>query len=428
MARSNSWKRTFLLSEHLTHEKILNWANQYDTVSCYLSNSQTDKYDLLIAVGEVKSIPFDENQDYFDNLKQNLKTRKDWYFGYFGYDLKNQTDRLLSQNMDNTNAPKAYFYIPKIVIYIRNNELTIESKHKSPDDIHSEISKWKINDKSYNISNKKIQNRTPKEDYLKDVANIRKHIIDGDVYELNYCQEYFIENTEIDKPLNLFFTLNALAQTPFAAYQKIDGVYTICASPERFFMKNSKNITSQPIKGTAKRGESKSEDDRIMQSLTNDEKNKAENIMIVDLVRNDFAKSCKTGSIKVEKLFEIKTFNLVHQMVSTVVGELKPSVHVIDAIRNAFPMGSMTGAPKHMAMQLIDTYEKTSRNIYSGAMGYFEPNTDCDFNVIIRTIIYNSKNKYLSYQVGGAIVYDSIPEEEYLETLVKAKGMVGVIG
>jgi para-aminobenzoate synthetase component I len=417
----------FELDQNFLH-KLLYWADQFNVTSCYLSNGQSDKYDLLVGIGIDTIIENNPSENAFDVLKSKFRSNKDWHFGYFGYELKNQVEKLQSKNMDYTAVHPFCFYTPLHVLSIQNRILTIRSKTLNPKDIFNSIMDQKIPSKYEEIKIQQLKNRVSKESYLLNVGKIKQHIVDGDVYELNYCQEFYQENVEIVDPLSVFLKLNNVSKAPFAAYQKIGDHYVLCSSPERFITFSDKKIKSQPIKGTAKRGQTIKEDTLIKTNLAADPKNKAENIMIVDLVRNDFAKSCKTGTIKVTELFAIHSFELAHQMISTIEGEKKSNIHIVEAIKNAFPMGSMTGAPKKIAMELIDHFENTSRGIYSGAIGYFEPNGECDFNVVIRSIIYNRANKYLSFQVGGAIVYDSIPELEYEECLIKAKGMLYALG
>ena len=202
----------------------------------------------------------------------------------------------------------------------------------------------------------------------------------------------------------------------------------MCASPERFIKKEDKKLTSQPIKGTIRRGKSPEEDELLRDQLRNSEKERAENMMIVDLVRNDLARSCKPGSVVVEEMFGVYPFKYLFQMISTISGELREQVHFIDAIKNAFPMGSMTGAPKIKAMQLIEKYEVAKRGVFSGAVGYITPNGDFDFNVVIRSIFYNQLTSQLSFQAGSAITYDSIPEQEYDECMLKVKAILAILG
>jgi para-aminobenzoate synthetase component 1 len=262
-------------------------------------------------------------------------------------------------------------------------------------------------------------------DYLDTVAAIRRHIVEGDVYEMNFCQEFFAENTTID-PLAVWDTLNKLARAPMAAFFRWHDRYLLSASPERFLKKEGNKLLSQPIKGTRRRAVV--DDDAMRAALANSEKDRAENVMIVDLVRNDLARSCRPGTVAVDELFGIYTFETVHQMISTVTGQLLPTVQPLDALRYAFPPGSMTGAPKVMAMELIEQYEKTRRGLYAGALGYFDPAGDFDFNVLIRSIFYDQTAQYVSFQVGGAIVFDSIAEDELEECRVKAGALFAALG
>jgi para-aminobenzoate synthetase component 1 len=239
---------------------------------------------------------------------------------------------------------------------------------------------------------------------------------------MNFCQEFYAENAVIN-PLHIFNILNNKNKAPFSAYYKLNDKFVLSSSPERFLKKEGQKLISQPIKGTSKRSNNPLIDEQLRVALFNDEKNRAENVMIVDLVRNDLAKTCQFGTIKVEELFKIYTFEQVHQMISTVVGTLPEQRHFVDAIKNAFPMGSMTGAPKVMSMKLIERYEVTKRGLYSGTIGYITPQGDFDFNVVIRSILYNALRQYISVQVGGAIVYDSDAKSEYEECLIKANAM-----
>jgi para-aminobenzoate synthetase component 1 len=235
--------------------------------------------------------------------------------------------------------------------------------------------------------------------------------------------EFFAEDSNIN-PYEVFFRLNEINAAPFAALYRLEDRYLICSSPERFLMKDGNKLISQPIKGTIKRSNNTAIDIERKSTLQHDAKEQAENVMIVDLVRNDLAKSCEAGSVKVEELFKVYTFSQVHHLISTISGKLNDNLSVVDAIKNAFPMGSMTGTPKVIVMQHIEQYEKSKRGLYSGSVGYFAPNGNFDFNVVIRSILYNAANKYVSFQVGSAITYDSVAEKEYEECLLKAKAMI----
>lgn len=409
-------------------QKTLHWANQFKTV-CYLDTNKHPTfyhdYECLIAADAVRHFYFKKNA--FEELKKFYEKEKSWLFGFFTYDLKNQVEKLCSANFDGLGFPMIHFFEPKYLIEIQKDKILFHLHRNDARKIFEEISV--ISTSGETKKTEAIKNLTPRisrGDYLKNVRKIRKHIIEGDVYEMNYCQEFFAENVLIN-PEKIFEDLNKISRAPFSCYYKLNDQYLLCASPERFLKKNGNQLISQPIKGTIKRGKNKMEDYRLKNQLFHDEKERVENIMIVDLVRNDLARSSKPGSVKVKELFGIHSFKQVHQMISTITAELRKDVHFIDAIKNAFPMGSMTGAPKIMVMKLIEQYEKTKRGLYSGSVGYITPQGDFDFNVVIRSIIYNEAQQYLSIQAGGAIVYDSIPEKEFEECLLKAQAMKDVL-
>lgn len=422
-------------------QKAFAWASQFEIVSYLDSNNyQSDaygKYEALLAVGVESQIlstasispsrgrEGSQNDLSFEKLKSLHNEKKDWLFGFLTYDLKNEIEDLQSQHLDKINLPTLHFFQPKIVIEFFDTEIKIQTKEKNAISIFEKINNSPVlHDEIFvdkKIKEDDIKNRISKEEYLETISRIKSHISLGDIYEMNFCQEFYIENASIN-PYTLFEKFNINGKAPFSAFYKFKKKYLLCTSPERFLTKQGNKLISQPIKGTIKRGRTPKDDQDLQQQLYNSPKDRSENVMIVDLVRNDLAKSCKAGSVKVEELFGIYPFEQVHQMISTVVGELKDDVHFIDAIKNAYPMGSMTGAPKIRAMELIEEFEKTKRGLYSGAVGYITPDGDFDFNVVIRSMIYNQEEKYLSYQTGGAIVFDSIPESEYEECLLKAKG------
>jgi para-aminobenzoate synthetase component 1 len=252
---------------------------------------------------------------------------------------------------------------------------------------------------------------------------LKQHIQSGDIYEINFCQEFFSEATQFN-PLETYINLKQFSPTPFSAYYRSNHHYLICASPERFLMKKGNEVISQPIKGTIKRGTDIVEDEKLKKQLKNDEKERAENIMIVDLVRNDLSRIAKEGSVKVNELCKIYSYPQLHQMISTISAKVDKQLDFTEIIKACFPMGSMTGAPKIKAMELIEKYESFKRGLFSGSVGYITPEGDFDFNVVIRSLFYNSVNHYLSFMVGSAITAKSDPEKEYEECLLKAKGIL----
>ena len=412
--------------------KLLHWSAQCEHVSYLDSNKNhstgssafgTQTHGLIAGVGSVKKLKAGKNA--FEDLKKFHSTVNDWIFGHFSYDLKNKIEKLESRNSDRILFPEIHFFQPQFVFILQDELLKIgyiENLHtkKEIDALLKEIAnshKSKGNKKDI-----RIRSKISKKEYIEAVCNLKDHIQQGDIYEVNFCQEFYAENAWID-PVDTYQNLNTISETPFAAFYRLDDKYLMCASPERFLKKSGKKLISQPIKGTIKRSPDQQEDERLKNTLLNDPKEKSENIMIVDLVRNDLSRTAKQGSVKVEELSSIYSFLQVHQMISTVSSELRDDVHFIDAIKNAFPMGSMTGVPKIRAMELIEKYESTKRGLYSGALGYITPEGNFDFNVVIRSILYNTKNRYLSFMAGGAITARSIAEKEYEECMLKAKAM-----
>lgn len=406
--------------------KGLHWANTFSTACYFDSNHYSDPYsafDSFIAAGVKKEL-LSSDEGSFDQLTSFL-SKSDYYaLGYFAYDLKNEGENLFSNNTDYLKFPDFNFFVPQHTILIKGNEVQINSDQ--PDEIWRALNEFElVNFKSPTQKNH-IQSRFSRAEYVETVKEIQKHIQRGDIYEINFCHEFYAENTNIN-PVDTFSKLNKLSPTPFASYFKSNGQYILSATPERFLSRRGNKIISQPIKGTSSRKTDAIQDEEQKKSLLENEKERSENVMIVDLVRNDLTKSAKAGTVKVEELFGLYSFKQVHQMISTVVCEVREELSNVEIISNTFPMGSMTGAPKIRAMQLAEKYERSKRGVYSGALGYFAPNGDFDFNVVIRTILYNEDSKYLSFHVGSAITLDSDPEKEYEECLLKGKAITEVL-
>lgn len=410
------------------------WSQQFD-VAVWLDSNNYDQLhsscDAILAVDDFTSIQTDCH-NAFDQLKEYQTLTKDWIFGYLSYDLKNDVEKLTSNNRDGLEFPELYFFQPKKVFLIKGEELEIQYLNIVSDDLESDlqsIERQYLNEKintEHEDHKVKISLRIHKDAYHEKVNTMLAHIHRGDIYEANFCQEFYAENTDID-PLHIYQNLNAISKAPFATFLRVYNKFLMSASPERYIKKEGNKIISQPIKGTAKRSENPKEDAELKNSLFTDEKERSENIMIVDLVRNDLSKTAVKGSVKVEELCGVYTFEQVHQMISTVSSEITKDIHPVDVIKSTFPMGSMTGAPKISAMEIIEALEETKRGLYSGAVGYFTPKGDFDFNVVIRSILYNATQRYVSYSVGGAITAKSDPVKEYEECLIKAKAMRQVL-
>ena len=268
--------------------------------------------------------------------------------------------------------------------------------------------------------------RMPRAAYLRAAEAVREDIRQGEVYELNLCQEFYADgaNAVLPDPVGTFLALSQRSPTPFGGFWRVGPRYLLQASPERFCRLDGRTLRSQPIKGTAPRGADLPQDEAHRTALLTNEKERAENLMIVDLVRNDLSRAgCLTGSVQVEELFGTYGFRHVWQMISTVRGTLPPDAGLTAVVNGLFPMGSMTGAPKRRATELIDRYETSRRGLYSGAVGWLEANGDFDLSVVIRSLQYRADVPYLSFQVGSALTYDADPEHEYAECLLKARAL-----
>jgi para-aminobenzoate synthetase component 1 len=412
-------------------QHLLIWSQQFNEVVWLDSNAHKDQfssYDSILAVGAQSKL-ITSCHGAFEQLKVYQTQVKDWIFGYLTYDLKNDLENLTSENYDGLQFPDLFFFQPKKLFLIKGNTVEFQYLNEVKGDLENDlntIQRFQDSTNQHSENNIKIKLRIHKDAYIEKVNAMLEHIHRGDIYEANFCQECYIEDAQID-PLETFKKLNVISKTPFATFFKCDGNYLLSASPERYLKKEGDIITSQPIKGTAKRSENLKEDDQLKWNLQHDEKERSENIMIVDLVRNDLSHTAIKGSVKIEELCKVYTFAQVHQMISTVTSKIDKHTHPVDVIISTFPMGSMTGAPKISAMKIIETLEETKRGLYSGAVGYFTPKGDLDFNVVIRSILYNEERKYVSYSVGSAITAKSDPLKEYEECLVKAKAMREVL-
>jgi len=421
----------FTLNE-TSKKKLLLWAEQFDEVVWLDSNNYSqshETYKAILAVDGFTAIKTDA-KNAFDKLKEYQTTTADWLFGYLSYDLKNDVERLNSKNFDGLGFPDLYLFQPKKIFLFSEDKVEVQYLNMVADEIEED---WKL---IFEISEKTTENknsesvsisiRTSKDSYIQKVNETLEHIKRGDIYEANICQEFYSESTKI-KPLETFFHLNEISKPPFSVFMKLNELFALSASPERYLKRNGNSVVSQPIKGTAKRLENPEDDREMAQQLAKDPKERSENIMITDLVRNDLSRIAKKGSVTVSELCTIYTFEQVHQMVSTVSCEVSSTTNSVDILKNTFPMGSMTGAPKISAMKIIEQIEDAKRGLYSGAIGYFSPSGDFDFNVVIRSILYNSYKEYISFSVGSAITINSIPEKEYEECLLKAKAMRQVL-
>ncbi|NDC40508.1 MAG: anthranilate synthase component I family protein [Chitinophagia bacterium] len=399
-------------------DAMLDWANQFSIALLLHSNSYPDRYgryELLLGVSS-------SDGGQFTNMQQLLArqhSHSDWLLGHLGYDLKNELlPRLTTQYPQHNEFGNISFFTPDHVLYIRqgSSEVVIET-FGQPESIWKEI-----------VAYHRLAGVIPPVHFIPSlnqaayenrIEALREHIRNGDCYEINFCNHYHAYLPALDT-VAAHKKLSQASPVPFAAYYRHHNDYLMCASPERYLLKTGHQLLSQPIKGTARRGTNVVEDAQLKNQLYSDPKERAENVMIADLVRNDLAITCKPGSVQAEELFGIYSYPQVHQMISTITGEMRPEFGWADAIQHSFPMGSMTGAPKLKVMELIDLYEPARRSLFSGSVGYIDPTGNFDFNVVIRSLFYNTDTNYLSYSTGGAITYDSVASSEWEETRLKA--------
>jgi len=328
------------------------------------------------------------------------------YIVFLNYDYKNELEGFPEKNLNPLRFPKRLLIEADEVVTLQELAAFKAVPFQSP------------------ISLKPVVSRNT---YIDQVKALKQHIQLGDIYEINYCITFEAENALVD-PFALYHALNNISHASYSSFLKHRDQYIISSSPELFLSKRGNRLYTKPIKGTARRDKMSSEDERIKQALYHSAKERNENVMIVDVARNDLSRLAERGTVAVEKLFDIETYQQVHQMVSTVSCTLKNEASFDDVVGATFPMASMTGAPKYRAMQLIDQYETYNRGPYSGALGYIKTSGDFDLNVLIRSVFYDAVTGYLSFSVGSAITDLCNPEEEYDECLLKAKAMMQALG
>lgn len=393
-------------------EQILFWINQFSICSFLDNHQYSTPYHHIECLAAAGAIRVFEGPNTLQAIDAFYTKEADWLFGHLAY----------NQQSNPIGFSPVTFFQPETVLRLSNTTLWIETIHASAENIFEQIIAQPIpsNEQAMPIA---MQPKIGRAAYLATVHLLKQHIQRGDCYEINFCQEFFAENSNIN-PVQSYLGLTGISPTPFACYYKQQNAHLLCASPERYLQRRGMQLISQPIKGTNKRNTTNALlDDELKEALKQSSKDQSENVMVVDLVRNDLSRICKEGTVRVAELFGIYSFPQVHQMISTVTGELKPNTLFTEIIEASFPMGSMTGAPKKKVMELIEQYEMNPRGIYSGAVGYIDPQQNFDFNVVIRSLMYNADNKYLSYWVGSGITFYSNPEDEYEECLLKASAM-----
>lgn len=396
-------------------------------------------FEALMGLGAAATFSINHCADGdWEQLKSWYSAQNDWCLGHLGYDLKNADEGLTSMNPDEVEFPDLHFFVPEKLFIVKKKHLEAfylpTRAHEWTQDAaqlneylaaleSSTLIETRCEDSEQGIV---LEGRWTQEVYAQKFAEIQKHIQLGDIYETNFCQEFFHPNVSVD-PAKLFQRLSQFSKAPFSAFYSLGTHSALCASPERYLTKRGRQLISQPIKGTLKRHQDLDVDQKALAEFIEDPKERRENIMITDLVRNDLSKVAARNSVQVKTLCKLESYQHVHQMVTTVTAELKDGLGPIDALSATFPMGSMTGVPKVRALQLMEHFEGHKRGLYSGAIGYFTPEGDFDFNVVIRSLLYNSSTRYLSLSVGGAITSSANAKDEYRECLLKAEALRQVL-
>lgn len=401
---------------------MLNWGNRFN-ICCFLDNHKYhlshSSIECVVAAGSLHQIVANAGTA-FTELADFYQEHRDWIFGHLSYDLKNEIEALTSSNFDGVGFPDLFFFVPQYILQLDKDSIAIGSHNNDHEALFHDLMGATSNAETFSGGIVNIKSRYTRDQYIETVEKLRQHILRGDCYEINFCQEFYTGNIKLD-PLQLYNRLSESSPNPFSAFYRLNDLYMACMSPERYLRREGSRILSQPMKGTAERFVNDPElDERSKRNLENSDKERAENVMVVDLVRNDLSRIAVEGTVQVDELCAVYSFPQVHQMISTVSGELRKEIDFISAVKATFPMGSMTGAPKKKVMELIERYELTKRGLFSGSIGYIDPSGDFDFNVVIRSVLYNSSAEYLSFHTGSAITFSSDAQQEYEECLLKA--------
>ena len=419
-----------IANEQNFKQKLLQWAQNSREVVFLDSNDFKNSYsefEYRLALDAFTSIQTD-HEGAFEALQAYYEQTQDWLFGYLGYDLKNDVEDTTSKNFDGLNFPELFFFQPQKLFTVKEHILEMAYLNVVSEEIESDFEaiQKEVLFEDLTATKAVVAPRIDKATYVDRVGQIIAAIEAGTVEELNYCMEFYAENIALN-PLKVYQNLNAISTPPFACFFKRAQDFAFCASPERYLKKSGRTLITQPIKGTAKRHHDEVKDAAAVAYLKNSPKERAENVLTVAQVKKDLETVAVKGTVEVTELCEVYSFQQVHQMISTVTAEVADDQPVIGVLEKTFPMGSMVGAPRLESLQLIEALEETKRGLYSGAIGYFSPEGDFDFNVIIRTILYNSKAQYASFIVGSGITALAKPESEYEECLLKGAAMRQVL-
>ena len=394
----------------------------------FVNGGYPDGFQTVAGFGCMDAVEVNRAEDLsaLDHFVEKHKGR--WIFAHFTYDLKDLLEpRLNSREEDVFHYPAAALFVPNQLLIVEDNEVVLMDQSSGKKTALSSATLPPYPESNgLKAQGSEMQDAGMKSSYMQAVHKVMNHLKRGDIYELNYCLP-FSNSGRLPDPAATWWGMQQRQQAPFACLYRHRHNWLLCCSPERYLKKAGNRVLSQPMKGTIRRGRTDREDELLKQELLGSEKERAENVMIVDLVRNDLGRVALTGSVRVDELFGVYPFPNVHQMISTVSAEIPPGLPLSALLKATFPMGSMTGAPKIRAMEIIEETELFRRGLYSGSTGYITPEGDFDFNVVIRSILYDSKHECIRYPAGSAITAGCDPEKEWEECLLKAAGMRSVI-
>lgn len=385
----------------------------------FLYRRVADRNRVVLGIGALSSSRFPEERGI---------DRHDWCMGHMAYGYKDRLEPLESRLADGFGWPETNWFIPRWVLEWKGGEAWL---HAHDADVESGLAFAKqMRSLAQVVSPMDALEWRPTVDcktYLEHARTLMSHIRRGDIYEVNYCIAHEAEGLGFD-PFQAFARLLEATDAPFTGFLRMQHRFALCASPERFLAIDGNRMVGEPMKGTRPRGATPAEDARLRMELAADAKERSENIMAVDVMRNDLSRVAVPGSVRTTGLCEVRSYPRVHQMVSVIEGELAPALTVHDAVRAAFPMASMTGAPKYRAMQLIDAHEEQARGLFSGTMGFLAPDGTADLNVVIRTAFFDALTGRLSVPTGSALTAACDPEAEWEECLVKFRSVANALG
>jgi para-aminobenzoate synthetase component 1 len=415
LVKNLRWQDPLKLAQKIAdnyHNK--NWAFLYSALSAEVK-------------GSISYLALFPTEELITNDFTAIKNDDEKWFGYLSYELGGDFEKIPNTKNSHINLPKIHLIKFGLIFEFNHDKKTLKTFYQNQKQLDEALN-YKAEEALAKTSEvKNIISNFSDDSYLSAIVDIKKMIADGDFYQTNLTRKFFGELTKKNNQKEnfaLFSKLTKSSPANYSAFLKLDETFVISSSPELFLKVKNGKISSRPIKGTAARGLNAKQDVKNKLNLKNSPKERAENLMIIDLVRNDLARICKAGSVEVKKLFDITTYKTIHHMSSEVHGKINSNYNSFEAIKSCFPPGSMTGAPKIKAMEIAAKKERINRGIYSGAIGYLSAQ-EANMSVVIRTLII--QNNQFEFQVGGAITFDSDPKSELEEIFNKAMGIMNLL-